>query len=140
MQRYRRDEVGVGQQRIARAPHPAREGRRRVRAVGMLEAQDQVLAAVVIAEGGAGAFEHRPPAGAGAAQRVRPEIDLERQAAGRALWRRQEGDGRPAACAQRTDGIDRRPAFKAARRQDDVEHPIAGALDAGSKQRGGRHG
>jgi hypothetical protein len=96
MQRHRRDEIGLGQQLAPGPRHPAGEGRRAINAIGMLEAQDQLAARLVIAECRPGAGEGRRLRRASRAQRASSQIELEGKAAAGAERRLDEGEPCPA--------------------------------------------
>jgi hypothetical protein len=74
MQGHRRHDVGGGQQLAAGARQPAPESGCRVRAVGMLESENQAAARLVVAEHGAGPREGRRVAQAGAAAQALPTV------------------------------------------------------------------
>jgi hypothetical protein len=87
MERYGRDQVGVGQKFCPRPCHPAAAGPGDVGAVAMLERQHQPAALGVVGQRRAGPAKARPPGEAAGAERLVAEMLGEGIAAARALGR-----------------------------------------------------
>ena len=132
MQRDGGNEVAILDQPAARTSHPAGEGRRRIDAVRMLEAQDQLAAAFLIAQRGAGTAERRARIHAGPAQGTAADLMLEWVPATGADRAFEKGETAPAGGAKRGWICNLLPAAEAARRQERIEQEAAGA--------GGRQG
>ncbi len=142
VQRHRRDQVGLGHQAGPGAGQPGTVARGPFGAVGVLEAEDQRPAALVVAHDRPGPVEVGALAHAGAAQRLRPQLEFQGEAADLAERRIEEVDPLPASGAERAGTLDRRPARQAARRQQRVErqpgqgaNSFDGALDGTWKRR-----
>ncbi len=147
MQRHRRHQVGLGQKGGPAACQPGAEGRGGLGAVGMLEAQDQAPAGLVIDESGAGMGEGRGVAQAGPAEQGlglpgiagRIGIEGKRRAAAGAQRRSQPGDPPPAGRAQALGPGYGRPAAEAQGRQHRIQRKGARAFQPTGHDRGSRH-
>ena len=136
VQRHRRHQFGIGEQGAPGARHPSAERRRRVRAVSVLEGEDQLAAGGVVDHGRAGSAEGRTLAAAGAAGDALAGVELERHAAAPAQRRPDEADPLPAGRAQRAGHVDDGAAAQALGRQ----HGVEGAPRQPAQRRGGDPG
>lgn len=128
MQRHRYDQVRLGNKFGAGAHHPTGEGGGGFGTVAMLETEDRTAAGIVVGQRGPGPGERRRLAHAGAAQRVRSGIVLERQAASGAPGWRQEPQRRPTRDAGRARFVHEDAADEALRRQHQIEREPGGPL------------
>src|SRR5258706_5480283 len=121
MQRHRNDQIRLRHQRAPGALQPARESRRRIETVAMLEAEDQGFGGVIIAKEGPGAIEIRRFGVAWPADRFAARIDVEGHAATRAERAVDEGHRAPTGGAESMRLAETRPARHAQLRKHQIE-------------------
>ena len=126
MQRHRHDQVGLGNEFGAGAHHPTGERGGGFGTGAVLETEDRTAAGIVVGQRGTGPGERRRLAHAGAAQRTRSSIVLERQAAGGTPGRRQKPQRRPACNAGRARFVHKDAADETMRRQYQVKREPGG--------------
>jgi len=121
VQRHRGDQLRLRDEVRARAPEPAAVGRRGMRLVGVLEAEEQRSARIVVAEHRARPVERRPHPRTGDAQGPGRRLVGKGKAATAAARRGEKSEAPPAGGTQRADVFDDDAAGQAARRQHCIE-------------------
>ena len=121
--------IGLGEKLGTSAPHPMRERRGKMQAVTVLKRQYQGAARIVVAHRGARAIEQRRGGKARTAEATWTDIEIEGIAALGAARRAEKGDAAPAFRAQRAAGNARLAAGEAARREQQIEQPVADAAE-----------
>ena len=114
------NEIAVLDQLGARALHPAREGGGGIDSIRMLESQDQVAAAFLVAKRRSGPSEGRSGSRAGAAKAHRADLMSQRMATAGTDRALEKGKPAPAFGTERTRISDIFAAIETARRQQRI--------------------
>lgn len=104
MQRHRNDDIGFIEKRPPSTIEPARESRREIEPVGMLERQDRASALFIVAHDRTRPVEGWRIGETGRAKRIAARVQIERQATALASRPIQEVDVLPA-CGAEISGL-----------------------------------
>ena len=131
VKRDRHQQIGVGEACASRPGQPSAIGRRGVGGVGILEAEHQIAAGIVVDHDRAGPGIARRCGGAGPAKGLLADVVGERKSAARAMGFGDEAHLAPAIAAQAARSLDQRAAPEALGRKQDV-HGARGQVAGGA--------